>query len=149
MNNIKEETSPNGKYKFTLSLSKKIEGYWQWSICKIYTSNDDFISVVHRNYTHFPFAWIENHPDGHDYLICGEDYQGQTIIQLDTKLRKDFIPDSAKHGAGFCWIEIEYTGFDNCLIVIGCYWGASEERVAYDFSKPMSFPYLEIGRENI
>ena len=143
---IKEETSPSGRYKFTLALSKEFDGYWQWSICKIYKSDGEFISVVHRNYTHFPFAWIENHFDGHDYLICGEDYQGQTIIQLDTKLRRDFIPDSAGQGVGFCWIEIEHTRFDNCLSVVGCYWGAPEERVTYDFSNPMNIPYTELER---
>jgi len=44
----------------------------------------DPVATVRRNYCAFPFIWCEDHPSGHDYLVCGEDYQGQAIIELDT-----------------------------------------------------------------
>jgi len=144
---MRTEISPSGRYKLEISLTKKFKGYWQWGIGKI-TNNitGEFISVIHRNYPAFWFTWAENHANGHDYLLAGEDYQGQTIIQLDTGLRKDYIPTSAENGAGFCWVEVEYQDDDRELVVYGCYWGAPFEYVRYDFVDPFNLPYPEMER---
>ena len=140
MSETRVEQSPSGKYTLHISLSKKNETHWQFSMARV-EDGEKNISVIHRNYPSFPFAWIEGHPDGHDYLICGEDYQGQTIIQLDTGLRKDYLP---KIG-GFCWIVIDPVEKTQ-LRVEGCYWAAPEEIVLYDFSNPMEMPYPELDR---
>jgi hypothetical protein len=146
----KVHDSPSGLYRLRIWLSKKIPGYWQWSIAEIENiSTHENISVVHRNYPAFPFAWAEGHPDGHNYLLCGEDYQGQTVIQLDTGLRKDYLPIASRMGTAFCWVlidDIDLESHPPQVQVIGCYWGAGEENVLYDFSSPMDLPYREIER---
>lgn len=149
MSDKKIMLSPSGKYRLILNLTVKHEGYWQFTIAKVENAiTDEFITVVHRNYPSFPHAWIEKHPDGHDYFVCGEDYQGQTVIQLDTGLRKDHLPQAVKKGCGFCWaqIEAEMVNGNPTLLVNGCYWGASFEYVRYDFASPFSLPYLELER---
>ena len=144
----REHLSPSGKYRLIISLTVSHKGYWQFSIAHVeHVETDEIRAVVHRNYPSFPFCWVEDHPDGHDYLVCGEDYQGQTIIQLDTGLRKDYLPPSAtRAGACFCWIDIEFEQSPLALRVEGCYWAFPYEMVRYDFSDPFSLPYAEIDR---
>lgn len=118
-------------------------------------------------YSAFPFGWAEGHSNGHDYLLCGEDYQGYTVIELDTKERKDLLPESVPkqytykdqngveksgvvdtypNGYGFCWADIKPSPDRNVLAVSGCYWACPYEVVLYDFSDPMRLPYWEIER---
>ena len=92
--------SPSGKYNLTISFFKTGKNNWNYSQGKVYL-NDKLIDTVNRNYSTFPFLFIENHPNGHDYLICGEDYQGQTIIELDTGIRKDYFPGQLPPAQGW------------------------------------------------
>jgi hypothetical protein len=103
---------------------------------------------VRRNYSAFPFTWCEDHPTGHDYLVCGEDYQGQTIIELDTGRRADYLPAQAEQGTGFCWAQHYLAPSKEVLIVDGCYWACPYELVAFDFSRPLELPYEELHRWN-
>ncbi len=112
---------------------------------EIYTSDNNKITEVQRNYSYFPFAWIERHANGHSYLICGENYQGQTIIELDTGKRINYVPDSASQGAGFCWAGAYPSPDGNLVAVYGCYWGASYEVKMYDFSDPLNPPWKELA----
>jgi hypothetical protein len=98
---------------------------------------------VKRNYSHFWYAWT-SHSNGNKYMLCGADYQGQTVLNLTQKTRADFVPDSAKKGYGFCWIDVFPLG--NELVVEGCYWACPYEKVTYDFSEPDKLPYKEISR---
>lgn len=140
--------SPSGKYWLSVESIKTKEGCWNFSYGKVnLAESGEYISVIHRNYSAFPFAWAEGHPDGHDYLLCGEDYQGYTVIQLDTGLRRDYLPKAANQGAGWCWIEIEPIMEESPrLKVYGCYWAFPYEYIIYDFSRPMEVPYTELER---
>lgn len=104
--------------------------------------------VLHRNYGIFPYKIIEDHPNGHDYMICGEDYQGQTVLELDTGSRRDFLPAEAKEGFGFCWSEFRFDVASQLLIVEGCIWAAPYEFRFYDFSDPMN-GWKEIEADDI
>jgi hypothetical protein len=104
------------------------------------------IAAIRRNFGQFPFAWCENHPTGHDYLIAGEDYQGQTIIELDTGERTDFLASSAQSGQGFCWGRHHVTPDKTVLVVDGCFWARPYELVAFNFSQPMQLPFAELHR---
>lgn len=100
--------------------------------------------VVDRNYSSFPFAWVEGHENGHDYLVCGADYQGQTVLELDTGMRKDFLPEEAKQGGGFCWVSYRYETALKALVVHGCIWACPFEVRFYDFSDPMGTGWPEL-----
>lgn len=64
--------SPSGKY--TLEILFYENGQYSQGLIRN-AQTEALIADVVRNYDPFPFSWCEGHPTGHDYLICGEDYQ--------------------------------------------------------------------------
>ena len=138
--------SPDGRYELEIRVWNNNKG-WSYSEGLARTPESTApIATVRRNYPGFPFAWIQDHPNGHDYLVCGEDYQGQTVIELDTGARTDHLPDDAKKGWGFCWAQHHVAPTTETLVVEGCYWGGPYELVAFDFSDPLSLPLPELYR---
>jgi hypothetical protein len=88
--------------------------------------------------------WIETHPNGNAYLACGEDYQGSTVIELNTGKRMDFLPEAADKGHGFCWVGTKFDVTNKILIARGCIWACPFEYRFYDFSDPMAgWPEIE------
>jgi hypothetical protein len=136
--------SPSGRYDLEIVTWETPDG-WDFSE-GIVRSNDEPLSVIRRNYGIFPFTWCEDHPAGHDYLIAGEDYQGQTVIELDTGQRRDHLPDDARSGGGFCWAQHHVAPDKTTLVVDGCFWACPYELVAYDFTRPLELPYAELHR---
>lgn len=136
--------SESGKYEFHLTYHTTGKNTWNLSKAKVYVG-DKPLTEVYRNYSSFPYLFIEDHPNGHDYLICGEDYQGQTVIELDTGRRREFLPKEAKEGFGFCWSSYEFHKATQILVVNGCYWACPYEFKFYDFADPMEkgWPLLE------
>lgn len=142
-----EFTSPLGKYKLVTNLYKSQEGWNNISLGEVFlTDNEKKLFEVKRNYPMFPYCFIENHPNGHDYLVCGEDYQGQTILELDTGKRVDYLPEGYKDGVGFCWADIRVSKEKDVLAVEGCYWACPYEEWFIDFSEPLKLPYLVLSR---
>lgn len=137
---IREHLSPSGKYKLVTARFTTKPGAWDYSQGKVFrVGSDTPIAIIQRNYGAFPFAWVEQHANGHDYLVCGEHYQGQTVIELDTGLRRD--GGTENH---FCWASYRYEAAIQALIVDGCYWACSYEHQFFDFSDPMNgWPRLE------
>jgi hypothetical protein len=136
--------SPSGKYRLVV-IDCDGKQRWDFSRGMVYRG-DQLIADVKRNYGIFHFGWAEGHPNGHDYLLCGEDYQGQTVIELDTGKRQDYIHESAHGGGGFCCAAY-YPSPDRKLIVIdGCVWAAPYELLFRRFDDPMSLPWPLIDR---
>jgi hypothetical protein len=130
------KSSPSGKYNLVITQYKTDPGYGNYSLGTV-SNGDITIDTVQRNYKEFTYVFIEGHPNGHDYLVCGEDYQGQTIIELDTGKRKDWIPSMG----GFCWTKIIPSPSKTLLLVDGCYWGCPFYSIIVDFSNPLNAPY--------
>jgi len=131
------EASPSGKYNLTIDFYKTSKRTWDFTKGTVRRADGTIVSVVFRNYSSFWRCWAEDHPDGHDYLLCGEDYQGQTIIQLDTGERKDTMSEGAEKGFGFCWALAKVSTDKTLLAVVGCFWGGPYDCIIYDFSNPM------------
>ena len=129
--------SPSGRY--TLHVTQHAEGPNTWSYARgrVY-AGEVLIAEICRNFGHFPFAWIEHHPSGHAYLIGGEDYQGQTVIELDTGRRAEHLPPEADEGVGFCWVAFEASPSGLTLAVDGCYWACPYELRLVDLSDPLA-----------
>lgn len=162
----KEHLSPSGKYKLVVTSYGTKPGCWNYSRGRVY-EGEKLVADVKRNYSHFPFAWVEEHPNGHHYVLCGEDYQGYTVVELDTGARKDLLPESYDkkytykdkdgtvksgsvpvypNGYGFCWVGIHPSPDKKVLAIDGCYWAAPYEVLLLDFSEPMKLPYWELER---
>lgn len=139
-----EKTSPDGAYRLVVTSYATKKGCWSYTQGVVFrVSDNEPLFEVQRNYSSFPYAWVE-HPNGHRYLVCGADYQGQTVLELDTGKRKDHIPESAKTGGGFCWTSYQFDATSKLLTVAGCYWACPYEYRFYDFSDPMNgWPLLE------
>lgn len=141
---FQEHLSPDGKFKLVIRGFSTKKGSWNFTQGLVYRVGEDTpLFEVQRNYSQFPFSWID-HPNGHQYLVCGEDYQGSTVLELDTGNRKDCLPEEAEHGWGFCWVEHRLDQDTKILTVLGCCWACPYEFRFYDFSDPMSgWPVLE------
>lgn len=137
--------SPGGQYRLVLTEHETRRGCWAYTKGKVF-KGDQLLFEVCRNYSHFPYLFVEGHPNGHDYLVCGEDYQGQTVLELDTGKRVDYLPPNALKGHGFCWAQIHISPSKNTLAVEGCIWAGPEEVMIMDFSDPMSLPYPLLER---
>jgi len=128
--------SPSKKYKLVITWHKTGENSWNYTKGKIY-KNDELITEILRNYSSFPFLFIEGHQKG-DFLVCGEDYQGQTIVELSTGKYRSNSSNGADEGYGFCWAEYKFDEKSNILTVCGCHWACPYEFRFFDFSDPMS-----------
>jgi hypothetical protein len=138
--------SPSGKYMLAVFELQAADSGWNYSMGVVSLKSGAKICVVERNYGAFPYSWAESHPNGHDYLICGEDYQGQTIVELDTGRRVDHLPQDAESGTGFCWAAHYVSSNRRYLAVDGCIWACPYELVIFDFTDPMALPYTELYR---
>lgn len=136
-------SSASGRHKLDVISFRTKEGCFDYTQGSIY-DGEKLVGVVQRNYSSFPFCWVEGHPNGHDYLICGEDYQGQTVIELDTGERRDHLSDGTEEGFGFCWTEYKLDIGSMILMVGGCIWACPYEYRFFDFAEPMSgWPEIE------
>lgn len=142
----KEHLSPSGKYKLVVTPYSTKPGAWNYTQGLVYeVGSDEPIAEIQRNYSSFPFLFVENHPNGHSYLVGGSDYQGQTVLELDTGEKRGLLPEEAKQGHGFCWSSYAYNEATKLLVVHGCYWACPYETRFYDFSDPMNgWPLLEL-----
>ncbi len=116
--------SPDGRFRLVVT------NYRTRPNCIGFARGDLFESerkVLHidRNIVGFPFAWVKHPANGHTYLLCGEDYQGQTVIDCDTGEMVVHIPAAAEQGFGFCWAAIHPNPADPSLLAVeGCVWAA-------------------------
>lgn len=131
--------SPSGKYRLVVERYSTGPNTWRVSQGLVYNvETNALIATIRRNYSAFPFNFIEGHPKG-DFLVCGESYMSQTIVDLATGEKRN-TPDSD----GFCWADSRYVPDAQLLIVDGCYWAAPYEFRFYDFSDPMAFTELKL-----
>ncbi len=132
--------SPSNRYQLEVKSYDTGKGYWNYTKGIISDDIGNIIATVCRNYSRFPFAWVEDHSKG-DFLVCGENYQGQTVINLQTAERVNYLPEEAKHGFGFCWASFEPNEEKTKLEVDGCIWAGPYETIVVDFSEPMNPPW--------
>jgi hypothetical protein len=146
-NSGEEHTSPSGRYVLKTSEYNTVEGAGSVSRGLVYRAADLQTPLfdVQRNYGLFPFCFVEDHPNGHDYMVCGADYQGQTILELDTGKKVDYLPEGEKHGVGFCWAKYTASIEKDVLGVEGCFWACPYELRFVDFSEPMNPPFLVLA----
>jgi hypothetical protein len=144
------DLSPSGQFCLTVTsfaAGPNISNYSRGLVTK--TADDAVVTDVLRNYGHFWYTWLL-HPNGHEYLLCGEDYQGYSVIELATGTELVHFPDEAFDGGGFCWAKVSPAPDGQTLAVEGCVWGGTYELAIYNFATPMTLPLPELARiENI
>ena len=113
------------------------------------TATDEKICEYVRNEDRPLIEWVEK--DGVDYLICPEDFQGQSILDLTNRKLYSF---SFEEGANaeypaddFIWCAVFPSPDKNKLAVFGCNWGTPYYTTVFDFSNPTSLPYPVLFEE--
>ncbi len=96
---------------------------------------------VWRNFHADPFKLIA-HSNGKRYLLCGSDYQGFTVVDLDGEVATHYLPKEAFFGRGWCMAQIlSYEKQTNRIKLVGCHWADRYEIRTYDFSVPEAMPW--------
>lgn len=138
--------SPSGNFYLIISYYNTGENTWAYSQGTIKNSkNDKIVADIKRNFSHFWYSWIE-HTNGNEYLLCGEDYQGQTVVNLTKRTVKNYFPEAGFDGHGFCWANAIPSKNSEILAVEGCYWACPYDIVFFDFTNPDELPFKELKR---
>jgi hypothetical protein len=138
--------SPCGKYRLEICRYSTGPKTWNYSRGIIKRKHDDqIVADIKRNYGQFWHAWVQ-HPNGNDYMLCGEDYQGYSVVNLTTGTSHVYFPDAGCDGWGFCWTAV-YPSPDRLMLAVdGCYWACPYEVVFVDFRSPEQLPLPELAR---
>ena len=142
-----QSVSPSGLYRLDISrYGEPGKVCWEYSRGIVRRLADGkVIADVKRNYGHFWHAWV-HHPNGNEYLLCGEDYQGYSVVNLTQGEYRMYFPEEGYPGVAFCWAAV-YPSPDRLVLAVdGCVWACPYELVFYDFRTPDVLPYKELGR---
>ncbi|MBN1910135.1 MAG: hypothetical protein JW818_10380 [Pirellulales bacterium] len=140
------EQSPSRRYELTTTAYTAGPSTWGFSRgIVVDPTTGETIADIHRNYGAFWHAWVM-HPNGNEYLLCGEDYQGQTIVNLSQREVHTHFPEVGYNGSGFCWAQVFPSPDGLVLAVDGCNWACPYDLVFFDFRNPDVLPYPELGR---
>jgi hypothetical protein len=145
-NSGKIDVSPSGKFLIEIKRYVTLPNRWDYSrgiITNI--SNNKVVADIKRNYGHFWHTWVQ-HLNGFEYLLCGEDYQGYSLLNLSTGKYQVYFPEAGYKGVGFCWADVYPSPDGLVLAVDGCYWACPYELVILDFRDPENMPYPELAR---
>ena len=144
----REISSPSGRYRLQVCRYGTKPGCWDYSRGEVFRVEDgQRVADVKRNYSSFWHLFVEDHKlTGHDYLVCGEDYQGHTVVDLTTGEVMSHIPDEAFRGHGWCPTSAALMGDGLTLEVHGCYWAGPYETRLWDFSNPLPDPGVGLPR---
>lgn len=156
LDSIQKYESPSGRFVLETCPYETTKGAWSYTkgtVYVVYGKQRVPLVNVYRNYGSFWHTWVE-HPNGREYLFCGEDYQGLTMLDLDEieryykangggtddlvdlPGRHDYLPDAAKQGFGWCAVEMYPSPDGTILVANGCYWASPYDLKFYDFSHP-------------
>lgn len=138
--------SPNGEFRLDISEYATGPKTWAYSRGIVSRSSDGLIIAdIKRNLSHFWHCWI-HHPNGKQYLLCGEDYQGYSVVNLTDEIVHVYFPPEGHKGHGFCWTDAYPSPDGLALAVEGCYWAYPYDIVFFDFRNPDQLPFQELGR---
>jgi hypothetical protein len=143
----KVDISPSGKFRIEINRYFTLPNSWQYSrgIVTNIANNGQVVADIKRNYGQFWHTWLQ-HPNGNEYLLCGEDYQGYSVLNLNTGNYQAYFPEAGYKGSGFCWAAVYPSPDSLVLAVAGCYWACPYDLVLFDFRSPEVLPYPELER---
>ena len=145
--------SDSGKYQIQITpvVFKVKDRFWAYTLGKVIdSSNKKILHTIKRDSDKFPFVFVEGH-GGSDYLLCGEDRQGQTIIELNTGQTITHIGEKAKRDMEFSWQKFHVSPEKKFIGIEGYAKSKHNEFPEYrgirffNFEQPMILPYYEVG----
>lgn len=141
--------APSGKHSLDILAYKTKEGCWNYTRGIVRELPDGpVVADIKRNYSSFWHTWV-SHQNGKEYLLCGEDYQGYTVINLTDRKEHTVFPDDGYEGHGWCWITAYPSPDGKLVAVFGCYWACPYDLRVYDFSEPDKTPLKLLSERDI
>ena len=135
-----EFIDPSNKYSLFVEKFLVKEGRWEYNKIIIKDLQKDIILFdLQRNYPTFWHCWVIDHPNGNDYLLLGENYQGYNMINLTKQINHQH-----KNPNNFCWRNVHISPDKTKLMVEGCIFSCSDELHVYDFNNPDILPFKKI-----
>ena len=139
----REVESPCGRYRLRIESFKTGKGTWNYTKGTIFSNKTKKqIAAVHRNYSGFTYSWVAQ--EDKVYLLTGEHYQGQTVVDCQTG---EVWTTNPKDTDGWCWVSHEPSPNGKIIAVNGCYWACPYHWRFFDFSDPSVTPLPEIDCE--
>lgn len=137
-----DEFSPDQRYLISVMTYRTRKYCWNYTRALVYrTDTQEIIADLRRNYDNFWYRWIFT-PQG-DFLLCSQNYQGYTLVNLATGNVDDFIPPEAKRNEGFIWDRVILSPGETRVLVIGHQFGMRSDIRVYDLSMLPKFPLRE------
>lgn len=133
--------SPCGRYSLKTTLWKNKEGHLATKGTLKHCVSGDIIAEIIRNASPFQHTWIGKHPSGNKYLICGEDFRGVTVINVENGERIDWVQPEPE----FLWKAAYPSPDGRLLAVVGSHWSCNCDIMIIDFSFPMIPPWPILG----
>lgn len=141
----KSSVSPSGEFSLETNAYTTEPGYSYVSRGIVTRLADGaVVADVKRNYSVFWHAWVK-HLNGSEYLLCGEDYQGYTVVDLGNGTKQSYLPPEARKGFGLCWGSVHPAPDGRTLAVEACVWGTPWVLRFYDFTNPTVLPLPDLG----
>jgi len=137
-------TSPSGRWELSIDFYQAGRRTWKLTKGTIripYDTKEHF--AIYRNYSSFWHCFVD-HLNGNEYLLCGEDYQGLDLINLDTRQRWCLIHAGKLQGFGWCISSMVASPDGNLLVADGCFWGGEFELRIMNFFNPEGGLPLEL-----
>jgi hypothetical protein len=132
------DTSPSRRYQLDIDVyaASEVADYGgEFSVAVIIDRRDGAqIAVIHRDHHRFWHAWITR--DNVEYLVCSEDLEGQTVVDLTNRK----IASVTCENDPFIWTDFHLSNDGKMLAVMGCYWACPYMVTVYDFRDPTSLP---------
>ena len=139
--------SPSGNYRLTVDRYSTSPTTWPYTRGVVTrTSDGAVVADVRRNFGSFWHRWVSG--DDGEWMLCGEDYQGYSVVDLGRAETRVYIHDEAESGHGFCWTRVTPSPDGRLLAVDGCVWAGPYVVRVYDFRAPDRLPLpvaLDLG----
>lgn len=116
-------------------------GCWGYAMGSVFMRGETTpLFKIKRNYPHFWYCFVPKHPSGDQFLLCGEDYQGMTVLNLTKRTERVYFPRAALRGVGWCATSGVPSNNGKTIALTGCIWGGPEDLRLLDFRDPLMLP---------
>jgi len=142
-NLIKGETdksiSPCMKYEIRIERYRTVAGGWDYTRGIVWDRSKHLkIADIKRSGPDFWYCWVQQRD--RRILLCSEDPQGYTVVDLTYNEQHTYIDPKARSGLGFVWNHVVPSPDGERVAVLGTIYDAAKMCILYDLTKPDILP---------
>jgi hypothetical protein len=140
------EPSPSGIYLLNVDMCAGGDSKHAWGLAVATITErltGEVVAQVTRDDDRFWHCWIEC--NGVEYMVCSEDTEGQTVIDLTHRRVESYAASDDQSDDQIVWVEFYPSPSRMRLAVVGCHWGGPYFTAVYDFHEPMELPLKRIA----